>query len=96
MAKLKINEQEFFLEVEMLISEGYSISNAIKYLIKEGHYSYNFDTLRGLYYRVKRKESKKPTYSTEVNAATEGCVKEVPTKKPSFCERMLDYFRNLF
>ena len=100
MAKLNINEEKFFYEVTNLTFQGYSISNAIKKLMERPEYKFNFNQLRNLYYRLKKKDKLPLAYSLEVN--TTSCKKDYTyypdstQKSKGFLTSIKDFFRNLF
>lgn len=100
MAKLNINEEAFFNEVSALVLKGYSISNAIKKLMERPEYKFNFNQLRNLYYRLKKKEELSLTYSQEAN--TTSCKKDdtyypdSTQESKGFLTSIKDFFRNLF
>lgn len=101
MSRLNINEEEFFYEVTNLTSKGYSISNAIKKLMGRPEYKFNFNQLRNLYYRLKKKGELLPEYDTNID--TNIVVKKDDTYYPGsyeeskgFLTSIKDFFRNLF
>jgi len=100
MSKLNINEELFFYEVTALTAKGYSISNAIKKLMERPEYKFNFNQLRNLYYRLKKKGESSLTYSQEVN--TTSCKKDdtyypdSTQESKGFLTSIKDFFRNLF
>lgn len=88
MAKLKINDNEFYLAVNALIDSGMSVSNAVKKLAKNPRYSnFNYNQLRSKYYRLQRSNYTPVVEDTE--------AKKDASKK-SFMKSIADFFRNLF
>lgn len=101
MSKLNINEEKFFNEVSSLVLKGYSISNAIKKLMERPEYKFNFNQLRNLYYRLKKKGELLQEYDANTNTSI--VVKKDDTYYPDstqeskgFLTSIKDFFRNLF
>ena len=108
----KLSHLEVFHKVStVMVDEGLSISNAIRFLIKRGDFPDKFNSLRTSYYKVKRANESKSKEAEESVGFTSSKLREFnPSKRldteyledevlleePSWSEIFSNFFRRIF